>query len=91
MADIKHYLLRYSFNQMEKGYGEEAKNVLRYISLYISEGISLPEDINNYLDAFEGTYLYTNGNTSFRMVLVKKVQQYNGRYYEDLIIGEGKV
>ena len=49
MADIKHYLLRYSFNQMEKGYGEEAKNVLRYISLYISEGISLPEDINNYL------------------------------------------
>ncbi|MFZ4107095.1 DUF6705 family protein [Flavobacterium sp.] len=46
------------------------------------------KDINNYLDAFEGTYLYTNGNTSFRMLLVKKVQQYNGRYYEDLIIGE---
>ena len=46
------------------------------------------KDINNYLNPFEGTYLYTNGNTSFKIILVKKVQQYNGRYYEDLIIGE---
>lgn len=46
------------------------------------------KDLNNLLNPFEGTYLYTNGNTSFKIVLVKKVQQYNGRYYEDLIIGE---
>lgn len=46
------------------------------------------KDINNYLNPFEGTYIYSNGTTSFKMVLVKKVQQYNGRYYEDLIIGE---
>jgi hypothetical protein len=46
------------------------------------------KDINNYLNPFEGTYIYTNGTTSFKMILVKKVQQYNGRYYEDLIIGE---
>ena len=46
------------------------------------------KDINNLLNPFEGTYLYTNGNTSFKIILVKKVQQYNGRYYEDLIIGE---
>ena len=46
------------------------------------------KDINNQLDVFEGTYLYTKGNTSFKIILVKKVQQYNGRYYEDLIIGE---
>ncbi|MFN4313275.1 MAG: DUF6705 family protein [Chitinophagaceae bacterium] len=29
-----------------------------------------------------------NTNTSFKIVLVKKVQQYNGECYEDLIIGE---
>lgn len=46
------------------------------------------KDINNLLNPFEGTYVYTNGTTSFKIVLVKKVQQYNGRYYEDLIIGE---
>ncbi|MBE9575374.1 DUF6705 family protein [Flavobacterium proteolyticum] len=46
------------------------------------------KDIHNLLNPFEGTYLYTNGNTLFKVILVKKVQQYNGRYYEDLIIGE---
>ena len=46
------------------------------------------KDINNLLNPFEGTYIYTNGNTSFKIVLVKKIQQFNGRYYEDLIIGE---
>ena len=46
------------------------------------------KDINNLLNPFEGTYVYTNGNTSFKMVLVKKeLQAYNG-YYEDLIVGE---
>ena len=44
--------------------------------------------MNLLLNPFEGTYLYTNGNTSFKIILVKKEQQYNGRYYEDLIIGE---
>lgn len=46
------------------------------------------KDISNLLDSFVGTYLYTNGNTSLKIVLEKKVKQYNGRYYEDLIIGE---
>ena len=46
------------------------------------------KDANNLLNPFEGTYIYTNGTTSFKIVLVKKVQQFNGRYYEDLIIGE---
>ncbi|MBC7525000.1 MAG: hypothetical protein H7239_11245 [Flavobacterium sp.] len=48
------------------------------------------KDVNNLLNPFEGTYLYTNGNTSFKIILVKVVQQYNGRYYEDLLIGEYK-
>ncbi len=46
------------------------------------------KDINNLLNPFEGTYVYTNGGTTFKVILVKKIQQYNGRYYEDLIIGE---
>ena len=46
------------------------------------------KDINNQLNIFEGTYIYTNGSTTFKIQLVKKVQQFNGKYYEDLIIGE---
>ena len=46
------------------------------------------KDINNLLNPFEGTYVYTNVGTTFKVILVKKIQQYNGRYYEDLIIGE---
>ena len=46
------------------------------------------KDVNNLLNQFEGTYLYTNGTTTFKIQLVKKVQQFNGKYYEDLIIGE---
>ena len=46
------------------------------------------KDIHNVLNQFEGTYLYSNGNTSLKIVLVKKIKQYNSSYYEDLIIGE---
>lgn len=47
-------------------------------------------DNNNLLNSFEGTYQYTNGNTILKIVLVKKTQQYNQEFYEDLIIGEYK-
>jgi len=46
------------------------------------------KDVGNLLNAFEGTYVYTNGNEIFKIVLVKKVMQYDTEYYEDLIIGE---
>lgn len=46
------------------------------------------KDTNNVLNPFEGTYVYTNGNKEFKIILVKKVMQYNGEYYEDLVIGE---
>jgi hypothetical protein len=46
------------------------------------------KDINNILNQFEGTYIYSNGNTTLKLVLEKKIQQFNGKYYEDLIIGE---
>ena len=46
------------------------------------------KDLHNLLNPFEGTYVYTNGATTLKIVLVKKVLQYNTQYYEDLIIGE---
>ncbi len=46
------------------------------------------KDLNNELNDFEGTWLYTNGNTSLKIVLVKKPMYFNGDYYQDLIIGE---
>ena len=62
--------------------------------LDISEsGTGLPngyylKDTYDLLNQFEGIYQYTNGSTILKIVLVKKIQQYNGKYYEDLIIGE---
>ena len=46
------------------------------------------KDVDNLLNTFEGTYLYANGTDTLKIILIKKVNQYNGRYYEDLIIGE---
>ncbi|MCA1966259.1 MAG: hypothetical protein LDL23_06370 [Flavobacterium sp.] len=46
------------------------------------------KDLLNLLNPFEGTYVYTNGADTLKIVLVKKVLQYNSQYYEDLIIGE---
>mgnify|MGYP003678117662 FL=1 len=45
------------------------------------------KDVNNVLNGFEGTWLYTNGNTSLKVTLVKSVQYFNGKFYEDVIIG----
>ena len=45
------------------------------------------KDVNNVMNGFEGTWLYTNGNTSLKIALVKSVKFYNGDYYEDLLIG----
>ena len=47
------------------------------------------KDTNNVLNAYEGTWLYTNGNTSLKIILKKKtMESINGIFYEDLIIGE---
>ena len=54
------------------------------------------KDTFNDFNGFEGTWQYTNGNTTFKMILQKKeMAQYispmSGRsYYEDLLIGEYK-
>ncbi|WP_157761471.1 DUF6705 family protein [Chryseobacterium camelliae] len=46
------------------------------------------KDLDNILNSFEGTYLYTNGNDIFKIVLKKMIMQPVGSHYEDLIIGE---
>src|SRR5690554_2529532 len=49
------------------------------------------KDTGNVLNQFEGTWLYTNGTTSLKIVLVKQPQVFDSNYggfYEDLIIGE---
>lgn len=46
------------------------------------------KDLDNELDSFEGTWLYTDGDTSLKIVLEKRLMQFNGDYYTDLIVGE---
>ncbi|MDR6966491.1 hypothetical protein J2X31_000484 [Flavobacterium arsenatis] len=46
------------------------------------------KDLNNVLNQYEGTWVYTNGNTSLKIVLVKKSMYFEGKSYEDLMIGE---
>ena len=46
------------------------------------------KDLNNTLNNFTGTYLYTNGATSFKIILQKKTESsVNDRYKEDILIG----
>ena len=46
------------------------------------------KDIDNELNAFEGTWLFTNGNVSLKIVLVKKTMARTGNYFEDILVGE---
>ncbi|WP_299337955.1 DUF6705 family protein [uncultured Psychroserpens sp.] len=52
------------------------------------------KDIDNDYNIFEGTWVYTNGNTSLTIVLEKKemshIQNTFSNYYVDAIIGEYK-
>ena len=50
------------------------------------------KDLDNFLNQYEGTWLYTFGNTSLKIVLVKKVKMpftsITGTYYRDVLVGE---
>lgn len=52
------------------------------------------KDLNNDLNNFEGTWIYTNGNDSLTIILQKQqnknIQYDNTNYYVDAIIGEYK-
>ena len=47
------------------------------------------KDVNNKLNPFVGTWLYSNGNTTLKIILQKKIMALvaNGEYYEDLLVG----
>lgn len=46
------------------------------------------KDVHNLLNPFVGTWLYTNGTTSLKLVLRKVIGFDSGRIKEDLIVGE---
>ena len=48
------------------------------------------KDLNNEFDKFIGTWVFTNGNDEFTIVLDKKLMYYNGDYYTDMLYGEYK-
>lgn len=46
------------------------------------------KDINNALNTFTGSYLYSNGNTTFEIILEKKIaSNRNNVFTEDILIG----
>ena len=66
----------------------------QYTSIQSLEGRSSREfgvyykDLNNFLNTFEGMYRYTNGATSFEIILQKKIlSSANAYYYDDMLIG----
>lgn len=47
------------------------------------------KDTNNLLNPFEGTYVYTNGNNTLKLILRKVTMSNRANYFnEDLLIGE---
>jgi len=46
------------------------------------------KDTSNFINPFEGTWVYTNGNTSFKIVLIKETMLYTGKFYVDYLSGE---
>lgn len=48
------------------------------------------KDINNKLNPYVGTWLYTNGNNSLKIIIQKREHIYysNSNYYEDYLVGE---
>ncbi|WP_278021796.1 DUF6705 family protein [Flavobacterium ginsengisoli] len=47
------------------------------------------KDTKNVLNGYDGTYLYTSGNTSLKIKSQKNIKtSMNNFYYEDLIVGE---
>lgn len=55
---------------------------------HLIEDDSYVKDLNNELNNFVGTQVYTNGNINFTVTIQKLVHSFNGDYYEDYLIGE---
>jgi hypothetical protein len=53
-----------------------------------TEAYAYYKDIDNDLDAFVGTWVHTDGNTSLKIVLKKEIKSIRANFYEDFLIGE---
>jgi hypothetical protein len=49
---------------------------------------SYVKDIDNELNKFIGTWIFSDGTSTFTLVLQKQIQTFNDDYYEDYMIGE---
>jgi hypothetical protein len=59
-----------------------------YESNYGSIQNAYYKDLNNLHDQYLGTWLYTNGTTSLKVIFQKRDQIYIDHYYSDYLIGE---
>jgi hypothetical protein len=46
------------------------------------------QDVDNDLDPYVGTWIFTDGNTSLKIVLKKEIKYLKANFYEDFLIGE---
>ncbi|MDQ0594474.1 hypothetical protein QFZ37_002843 [Chryseobacterium ginsenosidimutans] len=60
-------------------------NILDYDGRPITD--TYYKDINNLLDPYTGTWIYSSGSRYIKMVLTKKIKFYDGKRYEDVIVG----
>jgi len=69
----------------------ECKSQGQIIDILHDDGSSITnayyKDVNNLLDPYTGTWIYTHGSRSIKLLLTKKIKHYNKKYYEDVIIG----
>lgn len=84
---MKNILILMLFILSSSGYAQSSLRSLENWDGEIEQG-AYYKDLNNEMNNFEGTWLYTNGTTSLKIILVKKVMFFEGDYYEDLMIGE---
>ncbi|MDY0090821.1 MAG: hypothetical protein RBR78_10720 [Flavobacteriaceae bacterium] len=87
---MKNILITFAFIFSIPIYAQQPVLSLEDRDPYDTQQGAYYKDLANVLTTFEGTWLYTDGNTSLKIVLVKKEAHHrtNRGYYEDLMIGE---
>ena len=55
---------------------------------YTKQDFYYYKDIDSLLNPFVGTYIYTNGTDTLKIILQKQIKSYDGRCYYDKLIGE---
>jgi hypothetical protein len=82
---IKIMLLLLSINSVAQNQIRLIENTDVGTSIQLGDYI---QDANGLLNPYVGTWLYTNGNTSLKIIFKKAINNNNGYYRQDLIYGE---